>query len=114
MITHLSKDKLELLDSTPKLIWQFDGEEYYSVAKIKHTDSLNVITRELDSPSSNLTAEESEQINVRVWISYGNGRIISPYLKHTPGNTGMGALFDYSAEVEPSAEFTEAVLELIK
>ena len=113
-ITRISQDELDLQDDTPKLIWQFDGEEDYSVAKIKQTDSLNVITRELDRPASDLSAVQAEKISVRMWISYGDGKIISPYLKHTPGNTGMGVLFDYSAEVEPSAKLTQTILELIK
>ncbi len=112
-VIRLSSDKLGLLDSTPKLIWRFDGDEHYNVVKIARTDDLGVITGELGRPSAELSAEDSERVGVKMWISYGDGRIVSPYLKQSPGNTGMGALFDYNAEVEPSAKLTESIYELI-
>ncbi len=113
-ITRLSADEIDLHDSTAKLIWQHDGDEHYNVAQITHPSSLKIITAELDRPCSDLSADCSDMISTKLWVCYGDGRVDSPYLKHTPGNTGYGVLFDYCAEVEPSSALTEAVLTIIQ
>ncbi len=105
---------LDLFDSRPKLIWQYDGDIKYHYTAIKSTAKLKAITTELDRPATVLSADSSETVSIKVWISYGDGRVDSPYLKHTQGNTGYGVLFDYSAEVEPSEKLTKTVLDLIK
>lgn len=113
-VTYLSADKLELRDSRSKLIWQFEGDDGYNVVNIDSQSKLDTITAQLDSPAFRLNAESSEKLSVKLWIAYGDGRIVSPYLVHAPGNTGIGALFDYNAEVEPSAKLTEAILQIIE
>ena len=113
-VLRLSAEDIDLHDNSPKLIWQIDGEEHYNVAPISKTSTLDSITTQLDSPLADLSAEESEQISVKAWIAYGDGRVDSPYLKHTAGNTGYGVLFDYCAEVEPSSELTDTILDLIQ
>ena len=113
-VLRLSGEEIDLHDNSPKLIWQIDGEEYYNVAPISKASTLDSITTQLDRPLADLSAEESEQISVKAWIAYGDGRVDSPYLKHTAGNTGYGVLFDYCAEVEPSSELTDTILDLIQ
>lgn len=49
----------------------------------------------------------------RVWLSLGDGRIISPYLKYSPGNIGAGVLFDYEPEGEPPKKLTEYISGLL-
>ena len=112
-ITKLSADEIDLHDRDAKLIWQYEGEEHSNVAAITESSSLRLIIAELDRPLTDLSADESDRIGVKLWISYGDGRVDSPYLKHTSGNTGYGVLFDYCAEVEPNADLTEAVLKLL-
>ena len=48
-----------------------------------------------------------------MWIVYEDGRVVSPYLKHTQGNVSYGSLFDYSAEVEPNAALVKALHEVL-
>ena len=105
-------EDIDLLDSTAKLIWQHDGEDAYNVTFISEKSDLNVITTQLDHPASQLSEDDSESVGVKVWISYGDGRVVSPYLKNTRGNTGYGVLFDYSAEVEPSEKLTSTIYKL--
>ena len=113
-VLRLSADEIDLHDKSAKLIWKVDGDDHYNVAQINKVSSLKAITAQLDRPLADLSAEDAEQISIKTWIAYGDGRVDSPYLKHTPGNTGYGVLFDYCAEVEPNSELTNTILDLIQ
>lgn len=113
--------KQEITDGTlplhrdnAQLIWQYEGELEYNAYTIRSDAVLTRLIRELDTPSLELSAEDSDDITVKVWIAFPDGRVVSPYLKHTRGNTSLGALFDYSAEVEPSKKLTQTLYELLK
>ena len=49
----------------------------------------------------------------RVWIVYGDGSVVSPYLQISNGNDGAGEMFDYNAEVIPNADFTFCLSDIL-
>jgi hypothetical protein len=58
-------------------------------------------------------AENATEEETKVWVSMGDGRVISPYLAISEGNVGYGCLFDYESEVEPTDVFVQTVMDLI-
>ena len=58
--------------------------------------------------------EHSERPSYQVWIAFGDGVVISPYLKANPGNTGHGELFDYDPELELSEDLIRKIIQCIE
>ncbi len=84
------------------LVWQYEGESgYYVMSLGKETASLTALA----GKGSNLSPEESEKYNVRIWLCRENGEVISPQLIGSTGNIGYKCLFDYDPEIEPSTDF---------
>ncbi len=97
----------ELFDGTPRLLWLQDGRLY----GVKLTASeLKNLRQEQDRGDQIGDAAEAE---IMVWISYGNGLVVSPYLEDSPGNVGYGELFDYSPEIIPSSAVTGQIRTII-
>ena len=101
-----------VLRSDPRELLRGTGKAPRATKAHKHR--LDPTRRaQLDHPATQLSREDSESVEVKVWLSYGDGTVVSPYLKHTRGNTGYGTLFDYSAEVEPSEKLTSTIHKLL-
>ena len=89
----------DLFDGRAKLIWQDrqSGKRYeilLSRGELTQIDKLIKHGRRTDGI-------ESEML---IWISYGDGRVVSPCLEYSDGNVGYGSLFDYLPEVIPTEE----------
>lgn len=106
-------ESIDFFDREAKLIWRFDGNDEYYVIPISSQSTLSQIKTQLKAEKNELSPTSAEEITCDVWISYGDGTVISPYLHSNAGNVGMAELFEYSPEVEPSSELTEIVNELI-
>ena len=52
---------------------------------------------------------QSEQPTYQIWLSFGDGVVVSPYLKNTAGNAGHGTVFDYDPELEMSDDLAEYI-----
>lgn len=104
-----TSDTVDLFGGKPKLIWQFAGEESYSHVDIS-TSERDRLTGAIIGASP---AQYGSELSCRVWISYGNGIVISPHLRQSPGNIGYGSLFDYSPELEPSGDILRIILGLL-
>jgi len=102
-------DTLDLFDGTPKLLWQAsDGVlcgVNLSAAELEHLDR--------ESGRGEQIGYTELEAEIQVWISYGNGIVISPYLEDSPGNVGYGELFDYSPEIIPSSAVTGRIKNII-
>ena len=88
-----------LFDGRAKLIWQDrqSGKRYeilLSRSQLTQIDKLIKHGRRTENI-------ESEML---IWISYGDGRVVSPCLEYSDGNVGYGSLFDYLPEVVPAEE----------
>lgn len=99
----------DLFDGTPRLIWKTaDGAlcgVNLSTAELEHLDRESGRGEQID--------DAEFEAEIQVWISYGNGLVISPYLEDSPGNVGYGELFDYLPEIIPSSAVTGRIKTII-
>ena len=100
----------DLFDGTPRLLWQtVDGVlcgVNLSAAELEHLNR--------EQGKGKQVGDAAMEAEVMVWISYGNGLVVSPYLEDSPGNVGYGELFDYSPEIIPSAAVTGRIRTIIE
>ena len=101
---------IDLFDGKTKIIWE-NAERYYvlDVASGSDRQSLENALDATYSVSQNIGSDDG----VRVWISYGDGSVVSPYLRESAGNIGYGELFDYSPEIVPSDDLAKLIDDLI-
>ena len=108
----LSEDAIELFEGGAQLIWTdgTSGEYYRIYLKQQELNSMLYLMQthqvEID--------EHSERPSYQVWIAFGDGVVISPYLKANPGNTGHGELFDYDPELELSEDLIRKIIQCIE
>ncbi len=98
-------DEIDFFDGNTTLIWQFDGDEPQSYRTTALYDGYEDFTSVVVSLGRELSPDEAQKVSCKVWISYGNGEVVSPYLKASDGNVGYGELFEYSPEYEPNEKF---------
>ena len=107
----LSADELAFF-GTPTLIWSEQGsDEYYSVTLSK--SQCEQLVYLMQSSRREYTAQ-SVQPTYQIWLSFGDGIVVSPYLKNTAGNAGHGAVFDYDPELEMSDDLAEYIARYIE
>ena len=104
-----SVNDIDYFDGEISLIWNFEGEDDYYSLKFSKNVAQATIKNNLSTSTKQIDATSLSVVGCNVWISYGDGTVISPYLKESCGNVGYAELFDYSPEVEPSEKFTELV-----
>ena len=107
-----SEEELALFDGVAKLIWQMEGEEEYHVISVTSASQARRMQSFLNAGRDTFTPEDAETVGCSVWFSYGDGRVVSPYLKSSEGNVGYGEVFAYSPEVEPHDELIRLIGEL--
>lgn len=100
----------DLFDGTPRLLWQSEGGQLcgvtLSAAELEHLGR--------EQGRGEQVGDAGLEAEFQVWISYGNGLVISPYLEDSPGNVGYGELFDYSPEIIPSSAVTGRIRTIIE
>ncbi len=106
----VSPDALNFFDGRTMLIWQYEGE---SDCYVVECDSPQKLKNEMSKGGEQISREDSESIDYKVWVSYGNGEIVTPHLKESSGNVGYAELFDYSPEIIPNEEFEKVVNEAV-
>ena len=107
----LAADELAFF-GTPTLIWSEQGsDEYYSVTLSK--SQCEQLVYLMQSSRREYTAQ-SEQPTYQIWLSFGDGVVVSPYLKNTAGNAGHGTVFDYDPELEMSDDLAEYIARYIE
>ena len=106
-----SVEELDFFSGDAHLVWQYiDGEGIY-VSRALTASEIKILTDEIDRAPE--VGEVSPTLACRIWIVFGNGEVISPYLSNTPGNTAYAKLFDYEAELVPTDRFISCVSRLI-
>lgn len=100
----------DLFDGTPRLLWQ-TADGVLCGVKLSASE-LEHLNREQGKGKQ--VGDAAMEAEVMVWISYGNGLVVSPYLEDSPGNVGYGELFDYSPEIIPSAAVTGRIRTIIE
>ena len=107
----LAAEELEFF-GTPTLIWSEQGsDEYYSVTL--SASQCEQLVYLMQSSRREYTAQ-SVQPTYQIWLSFGDGIVVSPYLKNTAGNAGHGAVFDYDPELEMSDDLAEYIARYIE
>lgn len=104
----ISTGELNVFDGQKKLIWLYDDE--YRALPLTDTE-FNDLTAL--SEYGNKRVDGAMQPDHLMWLCDGNGKVKSPYLYDTLGNTSS-YLFGYAPEIIPSEEFTQAIIEIVK
>ncbi|MBQ9079604.1 MAG: hypothetical protein IJY27_00860 [Clostridia bacterium] len=94
-------EQIDLFDGAARLIWQTRESGEISAIKLSTSELGRIKT--LSGDGERVEGGESD---ILVWISYGNGQVVSPYLEASAGNIGYGSLFDYLPEIIPTDELT--------
>lgn len=103
---------IEFFDGEVKLI--ISEGEGFRTALLPGASPERIIKLMSSGNLGQLQKSEDGQTEIpKVWLSLGDGRVISPYLEYSPGNIGAGVLFDYDPEGEPPKKLTEYISGLL-
>ncbi len=106
----LSAEQLDFF-GRPTLIWsELGSDEYHSV--MLSTYECNDLVYLMQTDRREYTAQ-SDAPKYQIWLCFGDGVVVSPYLKNTPGNAARGEVFDYDPELEMSDDLAEYIAECI-
>ena len=111
-MTYGSAEDIDLFDGTAKIIWS-DKEEYHVIHLAGESEQNQLYSAMKRSYERAKEAESRDEAKTLVWISLGDGRVMTPYLKNTEGNVGYGALFEYQPEIVPTSDMSDLVNNLI-
>lgn len=105
----LSEDELPYRDGNSYLVWQYSGESGYYVASLQKTQLEELMGK---MGKGDEVGESSPELECKVWIISG-GSVLSPYLKSNRGNIGS-EVFEYDAEIYPTADFILCVSAILQ
>jgi hypothetical protein len=111
--TPLSADGLSPFDGTVRLIVQSPDSEALYVSRPLSVAEQAHIRLEFEQTGKQIENTESSDTDWAIWVSLGDGQILTPCLSPTPGNMGMGELFAYQSERLPSQAFFNLLNALI-
>ena len=111
--TSLSADELSLFDGTTRLILQAPDSEALYVSRPLSAAEQARVSLEFEQTGKQIERSESTDTDWSVWVSFGDGQILTPCLSPTPGNVGMGELFAYESERLPTQAFFNLLNTLI-
>ncbi len=107
----VSSQELDLFDGA-SVIWKYSDESDYRVYKLTSAEAAELSERLSRDIGIRVTRQETTELE-GIWICNGEGQVISPCLERSEGNVSFGQLFDYSAEYEPSEEFSDYLCDVI-
>ena len=111
--TQLESKEINFFDGDTKLIWRFENESKYNVITVSSDSQIKQIRAAIKNNSYKISPEAADSVECQVWIAYGNGTVVSPYLADSAGNIGYAELFEYSPEVEPNEDFVKVIEEIV-
>lgn len=107
-----SADEVEaVLFYQPMLIWSEQGSDAYYTVRLTDAECEELVN--LMQSSRRPHTEQSKEPKYRIWLSFGDGVVVSPYLKNTAGNAGHGEVFDYDPELELSDALARKIAQYI-
>ncbi len=109
----ISLDAIDFFDGEISIIWKYEGQSEYYRLEFNQNTKDSVIKNKLSASTKQIDEQTADSLGLSVWISYGDGEVVSPYLKSSNGNVGYAELFDYSPEVVPNDDFAELVKSVI-
>ena len=108
----LYASEIKYFDGYARIVWKYSDEEYYRVCKISSSD-LSRLKEKIENDQGKLIETAAESSVAGIWISLGDGRVVTPCLLSSEGNVGYGSVFDYTAEVEPSESLAKFICDII-
>lgn len=109
-----SADEVEpMLFHQPMLIFSEQGSDVYYTVSLSTSECEQLISL-MQSKNRTEFTEQSAQPKYQIWLSFGDGVVVSPYLKNTAGNAGHGAVFDYDPELELGDALAERIARYIE
>ena len=109
-----SADEVEpMLFYQPMLIFSEQGSDVYYTVSLSTSECEHLISL-MQSKNRTEFTEQSAQPKYQIWLSFGDGVVVSPYLKNTAGNAGHGAVFDYDPELELDDALAERIAAYIE
>lgn len=112
-VSKCEADEIDFFDGNTSIIWKASEQNEYCVFTLTSASDVTRLKNELSKVKEDISPENAENSQCEVWVTFGNGTVVSPYLKNSAGNVGYAELFEYSPEVEPDAAFAEFVNDLI-
>ena len=110
----LDASDIKFFDGKARLIWKFTDEDFFRVCAIDASKLAKIQWIIEEKKSTAFSPHGYSSILEGFWISLGDGKIISPFLISSDGNTGYNKLFSYDSEIEPSEELTQYVCDIIE
>ena len=113
----LTLDEAELSSIINKekvsIIWRDTKGVYYFVEfeKSEETDKLIIA---LSTSSANSKFNGNASVIRKLWVSLGDGTVVTPYLEYNESNVSNGKIFDYEPSICPSAEFAQILTSLLE
>ena len=109
-----SADEVEpMLFYQPMLIWSEQGSDAYYTVPLSTSECEQLISL-MQSKNRTEFTEQSQAPKYQIWLSFGDGVVVSPYLKNTAGNAGHGEVFDYDPELELGDALAERIARYIE
>ncbi len=106
----VSVEDIDFFDGERYIIWKNSGDDgFYSMKLNLADDDENVLDDMISKEAEPIPFESAQNVRYRVWVSYGNGEVVSPHLENSNGNVGYAELFEYSPEVIPTKDFEKLV-----
>lgn len=107
----MSDEDLPYFNQGVHIVWQNVSEIGYCVSDRLTLSEFERLNEQMGIGEQ--TGTDSPNLQYKVWVLYGDGRVTSPYLKRTNGNIS-GEIFDYEAEIIPTENFARLLLELLQ
>ncbi len=104
-------EEINFFDGTVRLTLQELSTGTLYVSRPLTSSEQSVLVREMTAQKERATT--GADASYLVWITLGNGDVLSPYLAHTAGNVGAANLFAYKAEYIPTQAFNQLLEGLI-
>ncbi len=119
-VMQASQDRLEPLSAEelplfagPLLIFSEQGSDAYYAVTLTTSECERLVTL-MQSQNRTEYTKQSQEPAYQIWLSFGDGMVVSPYLKNTAGNAGHGEVFDYDPELEMSDDLAELIARYIE
>ena len=105
-----SSAELDYFSSEVRVAWQYADSSAVYVSRALSKSQTQRLEKGIQNSTNAVTAE---QPSCKICILYGDGRVVSPYLHPSIGNTGESELFDYNIEIIPDADFSSCLSEIL-
>lgn len=101
---------LPYFDGGAHVVWQTEDTDGYYVSDTLSKRELSELSASIGKGES--VGDTSPEFECKVWILYGDGRVVTPYLKASSGNVS-GEVFDYEAEIIPTDSFVSCISDIL-